>query len=44
MDVLGDPRASRGAKAGAIALVAIGGIAVVAKAAIDVIGQDRLMG
>lgn len=41
MDTLRDPKTSKGAKAGAVALVTIGAIAVVGKAAIDVISQDK---
>lgn len=41
IDTLKDPKTSKGAKAGAVALVAIGAVAFLGKAAIDVIGQDK---
>lgn len=42
MDILKDPNAKKGSKAAAIGIVAIAGIATVAKAAIDVISQDKV--
>lgn len=41
IDVMKDPNASKGAKAGAVGLVAIGAIAFVGSLAIKAIGQDK---
>lgn len=39
LDIMKDPKSSTAAKAGAVGIVAIGAIALVAKTALDVMGK-----